>query len=268
MAFIDSHCHLHDHRIASDLEKIIGRATDAGIEFMVTCATMEENFDRTALLAETWPGVLPFFGVHPWFIDSLSSGWKARLEACLSGMPSGVGETGLDFMIKNADRDRQVQVFETQLALAVEMKRPINIHIRKAWEPLIRILKRFGPLKIPGLVHSYSGSADMVPVLEKYGLYISFSGSVTNPNSNKVLKSLAAVSADRIVFETDSPDIPPWISGERISGLNEPSNLPGIAGEAARRLETDPGRFIRRAYENSRALFNPVIGTNANEESS
>ena len=268
MHFIDSHCHLHDQRVKPGLPGMIRRAEDAGVRYMVTCATMEENFQRTADLAQKYNGILPCFGIHPWFIDSCSRDWKETLATCLADISSGVGETGLDFMIPNADRDHQVRVFEAQLAMAVEMERPVNIHIRKAWESLIRVLKRFGTLKTPGLIHSYSGSADMVPVLEKYGLTLSFSGSVTNPGSTKVVRALNAVSPDRYVLETDSPDIQPYLSGGRITGLNEPANLPAIAAIAAQRINTDPDRFSRQAYENSLAVFDSVIDPGKKRKSS
>lgn len=259
MQFFDSHCHLHDARIDTELSNILERAKQSAVACMVTCATMEKDFKRSAMLARQYADVVPCFGIHPWFIDRISPGWQDRLAGLLSDLPSGVGETGLDFMIKNPDRDRQIAVFEAQLAMAIEMERPINIHVRKAWDALIRTLKRFGPLKTPGLVHSYSGSADMVPVLEKYGLYISFSGSVTNPNSKKVLRALQAVSPDRFVLETDTPDIQPYVSGKRLTSLNEPANLPGIARVAADRLKTDFDTFCRQAYDNSLNLFDTIL---------
>ncbi len=259
MQFFDSHCHLHDSRITHNLPEILDRAARENVHFMVTCATMEENFEQTAVLSQCYSEIIPSFGIHPWFINSLTPQWKAQLEAYLLSVPSGVGEIGLDFVDKKVDRDRQVEVFEHQLALAIEMERPVNIHVRKAWDTLIHILKRFGNLRSPGLVHSYSGSADMIPVLEKFGLYISFSGSVTNLNSKKVLNSLKAVSNDRLVVETDTPDIPPYLTEKRSKALNEPANLPDIAKIAARRLGMDPKLFLDQVYMNSLKLFDSIL---------
>ena len=108
MNFIDVHTHLHDPRIIKDIPGIISRARAAGIEAMVTCATMEENFSKTARLAREYPDVLPCFGVHPWFLDSLTPGWEENLADRLEEMPAGVGETGLDFMIKGLDRGAEI----------------------------------------------------------------------------------------------------------------------------------------------------------------
>jgi TatD DNase family protein len=259
MEFIDSHCHLHDSRILPDIPGIVSRAENAGVTAMLTCATMEENFEITAQLSLTYPSILPCFGIHPWFLDSLSERWKETLEHYLLSFPSGVGETGIDFMDKTLDRDRQIQVFEHHLALARELKRPINIHIRKAWDVFIQILKKTGKLVAPGLIHSYSGSADLIPVFESYGLYISFSGSVTQPGAKKVVNALKKVSKERYVLETDTPDIYPFLPEPETNRLNEPKNLPAIARIASERIGVGCEEFSRKAYQNSLILFAPIM---------
>ncbi len=242
------------------MDHIIGRAARSGVDYMVTCSTMESNFETTARLAQRYQSVLPCYGIHPWFLDSLSDNWRQVLADRVGSGPWGIGETGLDFMDKTADRDLQVTVFKFHLGLALEFKRPINIHIRKAWDGLIQILKKTGPLKTPGLIHSYSGSADMAAVLEKYHLYLSFSGSVTRPNAKKTVKALGAVAMDRLLLETDAPDIYPSLGHEPPSStLNEPANVPAIAGIAARLKGMDEKTFCDRAYANSLKIFNPIL---------
>ncbi len=259
MKFIDSHCHLHDERVIGDTDGILERAESAGIRHMASCATMEENFEITARLSRKYHSILPFFGIHPWFVGSRSDNWKELLMSYLQGSQSGIGETGLDFTNKAWDQEEQIQVFQEHLGLAKELKLPINIHIRKAWDTFIHILKKTGKLSVTGMVHSYSGSADMVSVLEKYNLYISFSGSVTNPSAKKVVQALKKVSKNHFVLETDSPDINPYLDGEKIKSLNEPENLPAIAKIASERIGMDAEKFIAQAYDNSRRLFSPLL---------
>jgi TatD DNase family protein len=259
LQYVDAHCHLHDHRIAQDVPGIVQRAEAAGVTRMVTCATMEENFAATAALARQYPAVVPCYGIHPWFLDSLSSGWQQVLGDQVAATAGGVGETGLDFMDKNADRDRQMEVFSGHLSLARDLERPINIHIRKAWDAFIRLLKKTGPLKTPGLVHSFSGSADLAVLLERYNLYISFSGSVTRPGAKKVVNALKAVSRERYLLETDTPDIYPSIPEPEAHGLNEPKNLPAIAQIAAARAGVPVPDFVRQAHANAREIFDPLI---------
>jgi len=259
MLFVDSHCHLHDERVFPDMPQLVARARKAGIRKMVSCATMEENFDRTAGLAAAHGEILPCFGIHPWFLDSLSCDWQQHLETVLTAHRSGIGETGLDFMDKRANRDLQIRVFSHHLKLAMDLERPINIHIRKAWDTFIHLLKKLGPLKTPGLVHSYSGSADMVPLLEKYNLYISFSGSVTRPNAKKGIRALGAVSKERLILETDTPDIYPSIPGYSENKRNEPENLPAIAQIAALRANMGFEELVNHAYNNSLTLFKAIL---------
>lgn len=259
MNFIDSHCHLHDPRIISDIPWIEDRARIANVQYMVSCATMEDNFELTAQLSKDFNSILPCFGIHPWFVDSLSGRWKDRLEYYLLSCPSGIGETGLDFTDKTCDRDLQIKVFEHHLMLARELNRPVNIHIRNAWDMFIRILKKMGKLNVPGLIHSYSGSADMIPMFEAFGLYISFSGSVTNPKAKKVVNALKRVSKERFVLETDTPDIYPYLPEPKASRLNEPKNLPAISKIASSRSGMDFEEFSRHAYDNSLNLFHPIL---------
>ncbi|HKJ98239.1 MAG TPA: TatD family hydrolase [Desulfotignum sp.] len=259
MQYVDVHCHLHDYRIAQDVAGIVQRAEAAGVTRMVTCATMEENFGATNSLADQYNAVFPCYGIHPWFLDTLSDNWFQKLGDQVAATAGGVGETGLDFMDKNADRDRQVEVFSGHLSLARDLERPINIHIRKAWDAFIRLLKKTGPLKTPGLVHSFSGSADLAVLLERYNLYISFSGSVTRPGAKKVVHALKAVSQDRYLLETDTPDIYPSVPDPEAHGLNEPKNLPAIAQIAASRAGVPVRDFVRRAHANAREIFDPLI---------
>ena len=259
LRYVDAHCHLHDPRILQDLPGIVRRGAAAGVTHMVTCATMEENFDATAVLVDRYAAVVPCYGIHPWFLDTLSDNWHQALGDRATATVCGIGETGLDFMDKQADRDRQVDVFAFHLALAQDLERPINIHIRKAWDIFIRVLKKTGPLKTPGLVHSFSGSADVVEQLERHNLYISFSGSVTRPAAKKVVKALNAVSKDRVLLETDAPDIYPTVADPDPSGLNEPKNLPAIAQIAAARAGVPVTDFVRQAYANALQVFSPIF---------
>ena len=269
MNFIDVHTHLHDRRIIADVPGIVERAARMGLRHMVTCATMEENFPDTADLAEAYHGVLPCFGIHPWFLDTLSPGWVDRLGGWLERVPAGVGETGLDFMARGADRDLQLEVFKAHLALATDLRRPINIHIRKAWDALIHLLKAHGPLPGGGLVHSFSGSADLAVLLARYNISVSFSGSVTRPNTKKKIRALRAASLDRILFETDTPDIFPTLDKGQLdkieaengpgTGLNEPRFVPAIVEIAARRRGIGFEEMAAHGYNNARHLLAPLI---------
>jgi TatD DNase family protein len=259
MRFVDSHCHLHDNRIISDLSQIVNKAVAAGVDSMVTCATMESNFELTGQISLKFDSIIPCFGIHPWFVKSASENYQQNLENYIVKYNAGIGETGIDFVDKATDRDLQVKIFKTHLILAKELEIPINIHVRKAWDTFIHIIKKVGRLKAGGLIHSYSGSADMIPLFEKFGYFISFSGSVTNPSAKKVVAALRKVSKERVVLETDTPDIYPYLTKARIKSLNGPENLPEISSIAAKRIGMDVEVFSENAYNNSLRLFKKIL---------
>ncbi len=261
MQFLDAHCHLHDSRVIADIPWMEKRARLAGVTHMASCATMEENFELTVQLSKDFLSVIPCFGIHPWFIETRSARWKENLLTGLTRVPSGIGETGIDFSDRTANREDQVTVFQYHLELARELGRPVNVHVRKAWDTFVHLIKKMGPLPAGGLIHSYSGSADMIPLFEKFNWHISFSGSVTRFNAKKVVRALQAVSPDRLLLETDSPDIYPSLPGHDIQGLNEPANLPGIARIAAQRRGIDVAVLAMHVWQNSMQVFSPCLKT-------
>ena len=259
----DVHCHLHDPRIFSRVGQIIARAKAVGVSSMVSCATQSSNFLQTRDLARAHANVLPCFGFHPWFLEDLPPHWEDSLEASLLEIPSGVGEIGLDFAIQGVDLDRQIQVFEKQLALARALNRPVAIHVRKAWDGVVHVLKRFGTLPAGGLIHSYSGSADLVRALEKYHLYFSFSGSQPRHRGKKAGLALMAVAPDRLLVETDAPDIFPNLGPldpDPLSpGVNEPCFLPVILRTLAQKRGQSVEELVRMTYDNAVRLFTPLL---------
>ncbi|MCD4742389.1 MAG: TatD family hydrolase [Desulfobacteraceae bacterium] len=264
MNLIDAHCHLQDSRLIKDQDQIIKHAIAAGVEYMICCATSEKDWEDVQKLSLKHNSVIPNYGIHPWFVDNLSSDWKENLIDLLlsetarlkNNFTPGIGEAGLDFAIKKYDRALQEKIFTEQLILAKEMRLPISIHIRKAWDLFINIMKKIGKLEGNGLIHSYSGSADMIPIFEKYGFYISFSGSTTRPNANKVKKALKAVSENRMLVETDSPDIlPSMLPENKTDKVNMPENLVFIANIASQIRKIPVKEYATQTYSNGVRLF-------------
>ena len=194
----------------------------AGVTRMVCCGVQESDWPRVAELADQYTGIFPAFGLHPWFIEARSPDWLDLLESFLQNSPAAVGEIGLDRAISPRNYPDQMAVFISQLKLAEKYERPVNLHCRNAFGLLADFLKKNGGLPHGGVIHSYSGSAEMVKVFEKFGAYISFSGSVTRPQNKKARLAARAVSLERLLIETDTPDILPTGAPE---GLNEPTHV-------------------------------------------
>jgi len=164
------------------------------------------------------------------------AGWEAPLRARLEADPrASVGEIGLDKWIEGHDLERQQQVFRRQLEIACEFARPVTIHCLHAWGPLLETLQAFGELPPGVLLHSPGASAEVVRQLAEMGCYFSVSGYFGDMRKKKYREALAAFPLDRLLIETDAPDMlgPDACCAEQISDeagqpLNSPLNLPQI----------------------------------------
>ncbi len=254
MYLFDAHCHLQDKGFGPDISGVIAGAHNSGVRRVVCCGTSEADWGRVAELKnQYYDFIVPAFGLHPWYVKAASPSWLSALESFLGGQPSGVGEIGLDFAIDGLDKEQQQDVLSSQLELAVKLKRPVCIHCRKAWGALESIFKKNGPLPAGGLIHSYSGSADMVPVWESYGLSISFSGTITYTNNKRARKSLAAVSPQRLLAETDSPDLKAFGVTDKV---NQPANIVLNINTMSELLKISREKCATLTYENAARLFN------------
>ncbi|CAN1133709.1 Uncharacterized metal-dependent hydrolase YabD [Linum perenne] len=146
-------------------------------------------------MGERYPCVVPCFGLHPWFIRERTPNWFNTLQEFFEATPSAaVGEIGLDKGShgKTIDFTDQVEVFKKQLQLAKELNKPASVHCVRAFGDLLTIMKSMGPFPAGVILHSYLGSAEMVPELAKLGAYFSFSGFLMSMKTQKAKKMLAA----------------------------------------------------------------------------
>ncbi|XP_057969944.1 uncharacterized protein LOC131159228 isoform X2 [Malania oleifera] len=136
---------------------------------------------------------------------------KALDSGVLRFAVNGVSEIGLDKGShgRNIDFMDQVEVFQRQLELAKELQRPVSIHCVRAFGDLLQIMQRMGPFPAGVILHSFLGSAEMVPEFAKLGAYFSFSGFLMSMNVQKAKKMLKMVPMDRILLESDAPDALP-----------------------------------------------------------
>ena len=233
MKLFDCHNHIQDERLFPQLADVMARAHAAGVVKMGVKGCCEADWPRVAEIADSYEGVFPSFGMHPWMIADRSEGWLIELEMWLARYPqAGVGEIGIDHKVDHYDERDQERVFIGQLNVARRRKRPVTIHCRNAWGRLIELLDFVGPLPRGMLIHCFGGSAEVAKELVRRGGYISFSGSITRPNNRKAGPAIHAVPEERILIETDAPDLMPHNAGS-VSMLNEPSNLRLVLAKAA-----------------------------------
>lgn len=260
----DAHNHLQDERLAPALDEIISQAQAAGIERCVVNGTCEDDWPKVAELAEKHPDfVQPAFGLHPWRVVERSSHWLQDLTDYLDRFETAtLGECGLDRWIKNSDFDAQWDVFTTQLSLAATRNLPLSVHCLQAWGALLDILRTQPRPERGFLMHSYGGAADLVAELANLGAYFSFSGAFLEPRKDKARAAFRRVPPDRILIETDAPDMLPPPSNRVLElsdaegrPLNHPANLPSIFSGLAQVLEIDQAALGTTLAQNFRTFF-------------
>lgn len=232
MNFTDTHCHLADAALRENLPHILTAARKVGVKRFIVPATCPQDWQSVAELSEmpSEHGQIRIaLGIHPWFSDGIAERDCVRLEAMLARYPQAwVGEIGLDFYDKTQtppQRERQIQVFVRQLAIAQTRRRRVIIHNLKATADIAAAVKQTGFAQ-GGIVHAFSGSAEEARVLTKLGFKIGIGSLLLNPNARKVRDTLKALNDGDFVLETDSPFM---LKKE----INTPANILRIAEIAA-----------------------------------
>lgn len=244
--FIDTHCHLDDLIFNSRLPQVLWDAAAAGVTQFIVPGVDAPSWRRMVMLPKG-VGIFPAYGLHPLAAESYADA-EAELERYA---PEGVaiGEIGLDYLLE-VPRSIQQETFRSQLRLAKRLELPVLIHCRRAFEDLLRILDE--EAVSCGVMHAFSGSVEVARQCVTRGFYVSVAGPVTYSNAERPRQVVEAITLDRLLLETDSPDLAPHPHrGEP----NKPSLLPLIAAEVARIRNVPVAEVARVTTENARRVF-------------
>ncbi len=255
----DSHNHLQSGKFGKPVGELVGEMKAEGISGCVVNATREADWEVVAELAREFPGfVFPAFGIHPWFADTAEEGWEERLREMLEAEPlATVGEIGVDGWVDSPAMEVQREVFVKQVAIAAETGRVMTVHCLKAWEELFSVMDEVPEWPEKFLMHSFGGSIEVAERLLKKGAYFSFSGYFLHERKRKVLEVFKKLPQDRILLETDAPEMMPpegFLKFQLAENINHPANLGAIGRAFAKEME--PG-MLERIEENGR-LFRGV----------
>jgi TatD DNase family protein len=259
MQLADTHCHLQDERLSADIKGALGRARASGIGLLVCCGSAESDWDGVAAMSSE-PTVLPAYGIHPWYARERTQAWRDALASRLSACPrAAVGEIGLDHAIREFDEKDQMDLFVEQLRMASRFGRPACIHCRKAWGAMLQALSEAAPAA-GFVIHSYSGSSELVRPLAELGAFFSFSGTVTWTRNRRAHEAAVAVPQDRLLIETDSPDLPPAPEeGAAPVVVNEPANLRRVLAAIAALRGVSEEEVAATTWANAVRLFGATI---------
>lgn len=207
MELIDSHCHLDDDRFDNDRDEVIARAKSLNINKIVIPATTANRWAKVKQVAETYDGVYATYGLHPMFIAQHAAMHIRELDEWLDGEKViAVGECGIDFYHSRIDEKWQKQLFKEQLQLAVNHRLPVIVHVRKAMDEVIGILRK--STSVGGVIHSFSGSLQQAQQLIDLGFKLGIAATVGFERAKKLRQVVTKVSDSSLLLESDAPDQP------------------------------------------------------------
>ena len=254
---IDTHVHLDDERYKDDLNEVLNRARDGGVERFIIPGADPKNLKRAVEIAENNSDVYFAVGVHPYDMDSFEESYLEKFinhKKCVA-----VGECGLDYFRlegsdeeKEKEKSRQKEVFITQIELAKKYKKPLIVHIRDASRDSKEILLKYNAKEVGGVLHCYNADEELLS-LANDGFYFGIGGVVTFKNAKKLLHVLPKIPLDKILIETDAPYLTPTPHrGER----NEPIYTIFIMKKISEFLEISEENIKKITTKNALLLFN------------
>lgn len=250
MRIVDTHCHLEQADFAQDLEDVLQRADDVGVA-MITSAIHVQDYDRTLALAREHDSVYAALGLDPIEFrhhESARTGIRMNADKLVA-----VGEAGLDhYMVRDHnERDLQEHAFRSLIALAIELKLPIQVHSRSAGAKALEVLRSENTESVH--MHAFDGKAALAAAASRdLGYYFSIPTSVAH--SSQKMKLAKAVHIDRLLLETDSP-----VLGADRDSRNEPANVWIALREVSRLLGREEEELRQIVLENTLRLY-PTVG--------
>lgn len=211
--FVDSHCHLDGPEYDLDRDAVLARAAETGVKHLLIVGTGASYREIKAALpiAESVDGAYCAAGVHPHEASNFLSSSLAELKE-FATRPKfvAIGEIGLDYHYDHSPRDAQREMLIRQLEVAREIKRPVLIHCRDAWDDMRQILREhWSGAGLGGILHCFTGSREDAVSLLDEGFLVSFAGNITFKNAGNLRDIARVIPADRLLTETDCPFLAP-----------------------------------------------------------
>ena len=259
MKYFDTHAHYYDERFSEELtvptDELIADLFHDSVSYIVNVATSPQNAKDAIAQARKFEGMYTAIGIHPSDTRFLSDHdfEIAEIERLLTDPESKcvcLGEIGLDYHYPDTDKEKQMRYFDSQMQLAEKLNLPICIHDREAHEDVMRVIRKYP--RVRGVLHSFSGSAEMARELVSLGYYISFSGTLTFTNARKPKEAALAVPKDRILIETDCPYLAPH---PKRGTLNHSGNLSYTNATLASLLEISEEECASLTEKNAKTFF-------------
>ena len=250
---IDSHAHLEMPEFTKDLEAVIQRAKESGVEYIFTVGTEKKDWKRALEIADSHTTIYAILGVHPHNAKEIDDQTYPTLtELCRNGKVKAYGEIGLDFFRNLSPRDLQLKRFREQIGLAKELRLPVVIHDREAHQETLEILKSERADECGGIIHCFSGNYEMAKACIGMGFHISIPGSITFKNAEAFREIVKRIPLESLLVETDAPFLTPVpFRGKR----NEPSYVRYTAQRVAEVKKISLEKVAEVTTENALRVF-------------
>jgi TatD DNase family protein len=250
---IDSHCHLDHEPLFQDLENVIKRSKEIGLEKILTICTTLDSFTNILKIIEKDPMIYGTFGIHPHEAkDNIVDTDQIINHVKLSNKIIGIGETGLDFFYNHSDRDQQIKSFEEHIQASIKLNMPLIIHSRDAEDETYQILKNHEKDNLKILMHCFTGSKKFADKLLELNSYFSASGIITFKNAIDLQETFKTIPLDKLLIETDSPFLAPVPNRGK---KNEPSFIKYTAEKLAEIKDVSFSEISSRTTNNFNNLF-------------
>ena len=252
--FIDTHCHLTFDDFASDFDAVLKRSIDASVTAWITVGTDPVDNNKAIQLAKIHKNLYAAVGIHPHEAKSVTAQTITRLIK-IAADPNvvAIGETGLDLHYNFSHYNDQHRAFAKQLQIASQLKLPVIVHSREAFEQTLETIDRFASSVTKIVFHCFTGDATQAKTILDKGFYISLTGAVTFKNAQTIKEAAKIIPLDRLMLETDCPYMSP--EPVRKQRPSEPALLIHTAKFLANLKNTDLDTIARHTTQNAASFF-------------
>lgn len=251
--FIDTHAHLFFPNFNGELDQVLERAQTAGVEKIIVPGTDLATSALAIQLADKYEQIYAAVGIHPHDTKE----WKDDLIDEIRSLAShektvAIGEIGLDYYYDFSPKKVQINAFEKQIELAVELGKPIVVHNRESNNDLMNIIRRYKNSDLRAQFHCFAGSLNDAYELIEMGHFISFPGNITFKKMDSLRNILSGIKVENLLLETDSPFMTPEpYRGKR----NEPAYVALVAEKVADVHNLTIEEVAKTTRENVNKLF-------------
>ena len=255
--FIDTHAHLNYPDIVKNIDEVLSRASDSGLEAIVIPATTYRTSIEIVELVQKHKMLYAAVGIHPTELKDFDESHLPKIEEIVKeSKVVAIGEIGLDYYWEPYDRELEIMVITEQLRIAKRTGLPVILHNRKSTDDLMRIVKEeYEGGKLKGQFHSFSAGVAEAKECVEMGFYISFTGNITyKPNEGTLIAYdiVKQTAAEHLLLETDTPYLPPVpYRGKQ----NEPSYVKHTAAKIAELKEMSVEELGRITTKSAKRLY-------------